>query len=134
MPDLLCILNHNLTEMQKTDAKIKMNIDKIIEPPESINDLWANVSPEGELNIDKLQIVINWIKGKSAKNDYVLVQGEFGATFYIIDFCFKYGLIPIYATSERKYKEIVLSDNSIERRHIFQHVQFRKYKYWEIKP
>jgi len=133
MANLFCLLNHTLTKEQEKDAIKNMGIKDIISPPEEIKYLWSNLSPKDELNILVLEKIINWIKNISHKNDYVLVQGEFGASFYIVDFCFRNSLIPVYATTKRKYNEIVLSDNSIERKHIFQHVQFRKYKHWELK-
>jgi len=127
MPDLLCVLNHELSDNQKTEAFIKLKAKKIVEPDIDLKKIWMNISPKGELNIDELSKIIDWLKINSKKGDYVLIQGEFGATFYLVDFCFKNDLIPIYATSKREYKEIKLEDGSTKRIHIFKHVQFRKY-------
>jgi len=60
--------------------------------------------------------------------DFVLIQGEFGATYFTVDFCFQNNLIPIYATSKREYREEPQQDGSVVRVHRFKHVQFREYK------
>ena len=128
MPDLYCILNHELTEKQKEDAVSNIGVDSIYYGDKEVKYIWSNIKPEGELDISSLNKIVDWLKDSAKIGDYVLVQGEFGATFYIVDFCFKNGLIPVYATSKREYREIILNDGSIERKHIFNHVQFRRYK------
>ncbi len=67
-----------------------------------------------------------WILKESKEHDYVLIQGEFGATFYLVDYCFNIKRVPIYATSIRQVEEKAEDDITITNR-TFKHVNFRKY-------
>jgi hypothetical protein len=58
------------------------------------------------------------------------VQGDFGATFYVVDFCLKNNLIPVYSTSRRISVEKNGNNNKIVKTNIFEHVTFRRYKYF----
>lgn len=80
----------------------------------------------GSLPVDSLSKVIEWIEAESVEGDYVLVQGDFGATFYIVDYCFKNGRVPIYATTNRKVEE-KRENGTIKINRVFKHENFRKY-------
>lgn len=131
MPDLYCILNHKLTEKQNEDVSNTLGIVNIINLPKYLNEIWSHINPEGELETDKLSLIIDWLDINAKKGDYILVQGEFGAVYFIIDYCFSVGLNPIYSTTYRNYKEKRQKNGSIERIHVFKHVQFRKFKKWQ---
>ena len=128
MPFAFIIMNHELTGEQANELFSRYKIDGIFSLPPALQPLWENVSPSGELDITKLSQIIDWLKRSGRSGDYVLIQGEFGATYYIVNACFKEGFIPIYATSKRIYKEEKQNDGSVKREHIFKHVNFRKYK------
>ena len=131
MPDMYCLLNHKLTEKQIKDARNRLRVSNIVNLPEHLSKIWSNIKPEGELEIDKLSLIVNWLDNSAKKNDYILIQGEFGAVFFITDYCFSAGFTPVYATTYRKYKEKLEENGSIERMHVFKHVQFRKFKRWK---
>ncbi len=130
---MLLLLNHVLTESQIKDAEKSWNVREFIYPDENIKKTWMKINPDGDEISSQLRKVVDWLDTASESGDLVLVQGEYGAAFYIVDYCFKTGRLPLYATSERKYVEQVLKDGSIERKHIFRHVIFRRYKRWEKK-
>ena len=130
MKKLLVIMSHNMTKTQKEHAYNTLHISKIIECNIHIKNIWSNINPISSLDLSKLDIVIKWIKENTAQGDYVLVQGEFGATFYIVDYCLKKGLIPIYATSKREVIEEINEEKIITNR-IFKHETFRKYVKYE---
>ena len=72
--------------------------------------------------------VIEWLSSAKA-GDALIAQGEFGATFMIVDYALKRGLAPLYAVtkrvaSERREGEIV------SKNYIFEHVCFRRYEYF----
>lgn len=127
MKKLIVLMSHEMTKYQREDAYKSFKIDSIIEANKNIKDIWANINPISSLDLTKLDIVIDWIKEVSNKDDYILVQGEFGATFYIVDYCFKNNLIPIYATSKRQVSEHKECEKIITNR-IFSHISFRKYE------
>lgn len=123
-------MNHELTPHQEKEVKEVMKCRCIITPPKKIKDIWIKITPYGMIDTEALEEITDYLSIKAREGDYVLVQGEFGATFYIVDYCFWNGLVPVYATSERRYNERHTEEGSIERHHIFSHVQFRKYVRW----
>lgn len=121
--NLLVIMSHQLSDIQIKDAKREYGIDKFKVLPQELQKIWSNVDSIGDLNIGSLKPIKCWIQKESKENDYVLIQGEFGATFYIVDYCFNINRVPIYATSKRQVEEKVKGDETITSRH----VNFRRY-------
>ena len=119
-------MSHDMSDIQKNDAYENLKVTKIIEAPTNIKKIWGNIEPISDLNTVKLDEIVSWIKENSNKQDYVLVQGEFGATFYIVDYCFKNNLIPVYATSIRRVEETRQGEKVITNR-VFVHEGYRRY-------
>lgn len=129
---LLSIISHTLLEEQIEEAKNVLKIDSIVLMPEEIRNIWSNISPFGYFPIDKINEIIRWISMVSEEYDYVLVQGDFGATYYIVDYCIKSNRIPIYSTTKREVEEHT-KDGSVEIKKVFRHVNFRKYVPYDYK-
>lgn len=127
MKKLLVLMSHKMTDMQIEDAYKTFDIKEIIESNQDIKNIWSNIEPKSSLDLSRLDLVIKWIEVNSQKGDYILVQGEFGATFYIVDYCFKSQRIPVYATSERRVIE-ERDGEKITTKRIFAHERFREYK------
>jgi hypothetical protein len=121
------LLNHELTLKQVEELKQKFLVDKIVYPPKEITVSWLQINPEGE-NCRIIKNVILWLKNTN-KNDVLIVQGEFGSTFMIVDFALKNNLIPLYATTKRIAKENIEGE-IVHREYIFEHVCFKEYKYF----
>ena len=130
MPKTFCLLNHPLTQNQLSELKEKFNSTQVIYPPEKIANLWAQIPPE-DFDCGIVNDVILWLKENSAAGDFFIVQGEFGSTFTLVDFALKNGLVPLYATTRRVAKES-REGESVHREYIFEHVCFKKYRYFEI--
>lgn len=130
MKKFIVLMSHDMSEEQKTDVKNFIDISKIVEAPQNIKAIWSNINPKGILDKIELSKIINWIEQNSKIDDYILVQGEFGATFYIVDYCFKKGLIPVYATTKRRVTEAREGDKVIINR-IFVHEGYRNYIRYE---
>lgn len=129
MTKVFVLLNHELTENQNKELLEEFEVSDIIYPSKNILDFWSNISCSKKLDIDTLKKnICSWLRQEAKENDYVIVQGEFGATFFVVDFCFQNYLIPIYSTSKRIYKEVNNNDGSISRTHVFKHECFRKYR------
>ncbi len=124
---LFLIFNHNITSLQETDARNSLGIQRIIDMPPDIKKLWRQI-PSGLPKISSwLNPVKNWLASQAQKNDYLLVQGDFGACYIMANFAFKIGLLPIYSTTERKAVEEHGDDGTIKLVHHFKHQIFRKY-------
>lgn len=126
MKKFIVLMSHDMSDIQKNDAYENLKVAEIIEAPAEIKAIWGNVDPISDLDISKLDKVISWIKNISEKGDYILVQGEFGATFYIVDYCFKSDLIPVYATSIRRVEETREGERVLTNR-VFVHEGYRQY-------
>lgn len=95
-------------------------------PGPEIARLWKSVPPEDTIPPYFLNKITTWLAGITGPRDYVVIQGEFGISFYVVQWCYANSRIPIYATSHRKMKEIIDKEKIISRRE-FQHVNFRQY-------
>ncbi|HQM85960.1 MAG TPA: CRISPR-associated protein Csx20 [bacterium] len=133
MPNLFLLFSHSLTPEQEHEIEKKLKVGFITPLPTDIQKIWSNIKPKGELDIEPLKEITSWLEDFATMGDFVLIQGEFGATVYLVNFCFDAGLIPIYATTKRVYEEHTNSDGTVERKHIFKHVNFRRYVKWGEK-
>ncbi|ADR19516.1 CRISPR-associated protein Csx20 [Calditerrivibrio nitroreducens] len=124
------LFSHTLTDEQKSELE-KMGVSDIIPIPEDLQFIWSNMPPAGELNITVLNEIIDWLSGSASEGDYILIQGDFGATYYMVNWAFKSGLIPIYATTERVVLEENKEGDRIVKKNIFRHVNFRRYVAFE---
>ena len=128
MKRMFLCFNHELTREQIQDAKRNLNIDEFIHLPSSLKKLWQDIPPD-LLDISSyLKPIIDWLKTKTREGDLILVQGDFGATYLIVQFAFKEGLIPVYATTKREVIEKKMPDGKVEMIHQFRHVIFRRYR------
>jgi len=127
-PALILLFNHRLTARQEDDARNSLGIDRITNPPISIRTIWAQVPPDIDELAGYLAPVFSWLAGVSRPGDFVLIQGEFGATCLAVEEAFRLGLVPIYSTTRREAMEKHLADGRVEIRHTFSHVRYRRYR------
>ena len=127
-PSLYLIFNHQITFRQKQDARESLGVDKVIELPPELDPLWRQIHPDLESIKNYLKPVKNWLASQAQKNDYLLVQGDFGACYIMANFAFKIGLLPIYSTTKRKAVEEHGDDGTVKLVHHFKHQIFRKYE------
>lgn len=121
---MFILISHNLTPEQEEDAKRNLQVDKFIYVK---NSIWQNIPPENEKILDLLDELKKLILEDAKKGDLLLVQGDFGATYIMVNFAFQNGLVPIYATSKREVKEKRENDQVVTIR-TFKHIRFRKYE------
>ncbi len=127
MPNLLVLFNHTLTAAQEADARESLGVAEIVLPPDEIRHLWSQAPPDAEALSDYLAPVWKWLSERATPGDFVLVQGEFGATFLTVKFCLENGLIPVYSTTSRRVEEEHLPGGTVRIQHVFRHVRFRRY-------
>lgn len=131
IPRLFVIFNHKLTQVQIEDAFYSLKVSKILEPSQDLRNMWADIPPDADelSNCNEFILLRNWLEINSRTGDYVLIQGEFGATFLMVQFALEKGLVPVYSTTSRKAVEHHNTDGSVEIKHSFSHVKFRNYVY-----
>jgi hypothetical protein len=128
MRKIFLLFSHNLTDEQVKELKDRFGICSIISLPKDLQNLWSNFPPENDFPEKLANIFIKFLKENSSIDDFVLIQGEFGLVFYMVDWCLKNRRIPIYSTTKRIFKEENQPDGSIKNIHIFKHINFRKYR------
>jgi|GEM_PF-836389 len=126
-PALFLLFNHCLTETQETDASDSLGVDRIVHPPLEISRRWAEIPPEVEDLASHLSPIFSWLGNEAHSGDFVLIQGEFGATFLLVHEAIRLGLVPVYSTTIRQAVEQHLPDGQVKISHIFSHVRYRKY-------
>nr|WP_241634523.1 CRISPR-associated protein Csx20 [Fusobacterium gastrosuis] len=121
MKKIVLLFSHTLTEAQEEELKKDWLCNKIIYIPSNLKNKWANINEES--NLDEFK---NFLKAKLNKDDYVLIQGEWGATYQMINFSKENSYIPIYSSTARSVEEYKEGD-SIIKKSIFLHRGFKKY-------
>ena len=126
-PSLYLIFNHEITFRQEQDACKSLGIDKIIELPPALDTIWRQIPPDLESIKNYLNPVKDRLVSHAEKNDYLLVQGDFGACYIMANFAFKIGLLPIYSTTRREAVEEHDNNGTVKLVHHFRHRIFRRY-------
>jgi hypothetical protein len=128
MTQLLLLFNHHLTLQQEEDAHKSLHVEQIVSPPQDVLRLWGQIPPELPQLSDYLKPVLRWLKDVAQPEDFILIQGDFGACFYMVQAAFGLNLIPICATTRREADEKTMPDGSIQVIHQFKHVLYRRYE------
>lgn len=124
---MILIFSHTLTDEQIDDAKNTLHISEFVYMPKKLQNEWSNIPSSIDDMYNYLDQIQKFILNNSSKNDYVLVQGDFGATCSTVNFCKKNKRKTIYSTTKRQSKEIY-RDNTVEKISYFSHISFREYQ------
>ena len=128
MNKLLVLFNHELTNSQRDDTRKNLGVgDKIIIPPDNIKKIWAQIPADTEEIVSFLADIRKWLQKAGSKDDFVLVQGDFGASHLMVEYARMIGLVPVYATTEREAVEEHEEDGTVKITHRFKHIRFRRY-------
>ena len=121
------LMNHQLSSTQKAEAQGALGVQSFVAMPPEVAALWCNADPAKDLHELGAENVICWLTEQTEEGDYVIVQGDYGLTFAVVDWCLKTGRVPVHATTERKAVEKNIQGNIVVER-VFNHVKFRVYK------
>ena len=124
--NMILIFSHELTTTQIDDARKSLGVRDFIKMPKALQDKWSNIPPELSNLGEFMAEFKNFIKTNAKIGDVALVQGDFGATYSIVNFCKKNGIKAIYATTKRTIKESMVGDKVVKNS-IFEHVKFREF-------
>ena len=124
---LFVVMNHRITDAQVKDAAQTLGVEKIVNMPENLKKVWENIPPELPEIRHLLVPFEKWLEGAARKNDVVLIQGDFGVCYLMVNLVLKKGLVPVYATTKRVAHDIQQEDGSVRTERHFRHVLFRKY-------
>jgi hypothetical protein len=127
MPRLFLLFNHTLTAEQEADARNSLGVTEIVTPPPAIRGLWGQLPSDTQELAPLLAPVGEWLAAEARPGDHVLIQGDFGAVYLIVNITLAGGLIPVYSTTEREAMEEHLPDGTVRLTHRFRHRRFRRY-------
>ncbi len=84
------------------------------------NRFFSNI-PSDLNNLDEYLLPIkDFLKENSRFGDVVLIQGDFGAVYHMVNFSKNLGLKSVYATTNRRIEEILVDEKTIKKS-IFEH-------------
>ncbi len=124
---MLLLFSHKLDFIQKTDAKNSYNITEFVSLPQDLQSLWSAVPTEIENLNEYLEPLKSFIKQNFKKEDVALIQGDFGASYMMVNFCKNLDLVCVYAKTRREVEEVVV-DGTTVKKSIFKHKGYREYE------
>ena len=114
--------SHKLTQEQIDDAISKFDVQEFIYLPDELQQKWSNVPADLISLNDVVRPFYKFLYENTKQGDVIMIQGDFGLSYDLINYAKSLDLIPIYATTQR---------NSIEKDgvkiSVFKHVIFREY-------
>lgn len=126
MKKMFLLFSHNLSEIQLNDAKSNLEVSEVVSLPNKLQDIWSNIPADIEKLREYLLPIRNFLAENSQYGDVVLIQGDFGAVYQMVNFSKDLGLIPVYATTSREIEEFEENGKTIKKS-IFEHIRFREY-------
>jgi hypothetical protein len=129
MENMHLFFSHKLTDEQIADAQENLGVSAFVPLPEYLQKKFSNVPPDFDAAglCEYAEPLYAYIHEYVHMGDYVLVQGDFGLTFLLVNFLIEHGAIPLYATTERVSFDVKNPDGSITTQRIFRHKIFRRY-------
>ena len=124
---LFLVFNHTFTAAQEEDARSSLGVARIVSLPAELRALWSNIPPSLTSLSEYLAPIRAWLVEHAAPGEYILIQGDFGATYLTVDFALRNGLVAVYSTTSREATETIQPDGSVELTHHFNHRIFRRY-------
>ncbi len=127
MPTFFLFFNHRFTPAQEAAAREELGVCRFVPLPPELQKQWSQIPPNLPVLSDYLAPLRHWLASHATPGDYVLIQGDFGATYLMVQFALQHNLIPLYATTRREALEEHQTDGSVKMVHRFRHEIFRKY-------
>jgi hypothetical protein len=128
MPTLFLLFNHRLTPDQETDARQSLGVSAFEYLPEPLQAIWSQVPPDAASLITYLEPVRTWLASQARSGDFVLIQGDYGATYLLVQAAVKLGLTALHGTTARQTLEHPQPDGSVKIERVFRHARFRPYE------
>lgn len=127
MPRLFLLFNHELTPEQEAAVWEELGVTEIVVPPPELQARWRQIPPDLDGLAVYLRPLRDWLQQETRPGDYLLVQGDFGATYLMVRYACARRLVPIYATTQRQAQEERQPDGCVRLVHYFRHHKFRRY-------
>jgi len=123
---MILLFSHRLTTKQIEDAKVSLGVNAFVYLPDRLQALWSQIPSDLHDITPYLTPIQEYLQSHTYQGDLVLIQGDFGATYTMVNFAKSIGLKPIYSTNERQAIEQNLGEE-VHKRSIFIHSIYREY-------
>ncbi len=127
MKQMFLLFSHKLTLSQEEDAINSLKVEKFIPLPKNLQDLFSNIPNDLDSLNNYLKPIKEFLKDYSINDDVALIQGDFGATYILVNFAKSLKLKAVYSTTKRVTQEFE-EDGKIIKKSIFEHERFRDYE------
>lgn len=132
MKKMFLLFSHKLSDEQQQNALELFDVEQFISLPQELQKIWSNIDPCLKNLKETLTPIKKFLEKKSSHGDIVLIQGDFGACYQLVNYSKGLGLLPVYATTKRVVSEIE-ENGKLVKKSIFQHIKFREYIHKEDK-
>ena len=127
MKKMFLLFSHTLTKEQMNEAREKFAVEEFVYLPEGLQKQWSSF-PTDESSIKPyIEPFKQFITENVSSDDVVLVQGESGASYSMVQFSKKMNLLTVYATTRRRVVEDLNEKGEKVKKSIFEHRRFREY-------
>ena len=126
MKKLFLLFSHTLTPSQKEDARKSLGVEQFVSLPDNLQKLWSNIPPDLPNLKEYLTPIKNFLKENAKEGDIVLIQGDFGGCFEMVNFVKSLNLKAVHSTTKRDVIEKTVN-GKVEKFSVFEHVIFREY-------
>jgi len=127
MKKMFLFFSHDLTQIQKNEAKNNLYIKEFISLDDELQEIWSSIPSDEESLKEYLKPLKKFLEERASLGDVILIQGDFGAVYSMVNFAKSLGLKAVYATTKRTVEEIV-EDGKTIKKSIFEHRRFREYE------
>ncbi len=125
---MILLFSHLLTNSQIQWARESLKVSDFISMPEELKTQWAAIDPSVEDLIGIAGPFQDWLKSATVPGDFILVMGEWGTTYLLVQWCFKNDRIPVHVTGPRNVAEESVTEKGIKNTRFIKPVLFRKYQ------
>ena len=127
MKQLALLFSHKLTSEQKKDIEKNLKVNTLYNLPDNLQKLWSQVPTHQDLDFNEyLEEIKIFLSRSLVEGDYVLIQGDFGATYHMVNFAKEQGFVPITSVNKRVSKEKI-EEGIVKKYSEFKHECFREY-------
>ena len=126
MKQMFLLFSHTLTPAQEADAKRTLGVKSFVVLPEELQTLWSNIPPHLTELAEYLEPLKAYLHQEAKEGDVVLIQGDFGGCYAMVNFVKPLKLTAVHSTTTRNVEEKTV-EGKVVKTSVFEHVLFRVY-------
>lgn len=110
---VLALISHKILPEQEQELKNRFEIVDIKFLPENLQQIWSNVLYDDKYYTN-LNEMIDYMLSILNEEDYVIVQGNWGYVYKLVEEAKKNKIIPLYAFSVRDSSEEIINGEVVK--------------------